>query len=284
MHKVKSISLIVLMMVVGGRLSAQDQTPGSVKVSGTPSEEQLAIPLSEPGKPFTLEAKLFFGAITIIGYDGKDVLVDVHTYKDIERSGDDESGGMKRIGGGALNFSAEEHNNAVTIHAPRSQRLKEIVIRVPQGSTKIKVGTVEEGDIEVKDVSGEIEIGNVNGSIHATGISGSVVANTVNGEIVVKFKSVDPKATMAFTSLNGKVDVLFPADIKANVKLKSDRGEMFSDFDIAVDKNQPKVEKNTEDHYYSVKIEDWVYGKINGGGPEMMMKTMQGSIYIRKAK
>lgn len=67
MHTVKSISLVVLMMVVGGRLSAQDQTPGSVKVSGTPPAEQLAIPLSEPGKPFTLEAKVFNGSITVIG-------------------------------------------------------------------------------------------------------------------------------------------------------------------------------------------------------------------------
>jgi hypothetical protein len=31
--------------------------------------------------------------------------------------------------------------------------------------------------------------------------------------------------------------------------MKSDRGEMFSDFDIAVDKTQPKVEKSAEEHY-----------------------------------
>ena len=220
----------------------------------------------------------------MIGYDGKDVLIAIHTEKDDEKNDDNEGGGMKRIGGGSLDFSAEEHDNAVSIHAPMSQKLKGITIKIPQGSTQIRLGTVQDGDIEVKDVSGEIEISNVNGSISATGISGSVVANTVNGEIVVKFKSVDAKAPMAFTSLNGKVDVVFPADVKANVKLKSERGEMFSDFDIAVDKTQPKVEKSTEEHYYSVKIEDWVYGKINGGGPEMMMKTMQGNIYIRKAK
>jgi len=29
--------------------------------------------------------------------------------------------------------------------------------------------------------------------------------------------------------------------------------------------------------------DDWVYGKINGGGPEMMMKNMQGDIYVKKA-
>ena len=279
MSTVKSMSFVVLMMAVGGRLAAQTTAPAPA-----PAAQELTVPLSEPGKAFTLEARLFDGSITLQTYEGKDVLITIHTEKDDEKSDDNEGGGMKRIGGGTLDFSAEEHDNAVSIHAPMSSKLEGITIKIPQGSTKIVLGTVQDGDIEVKDVSGEIEISNVNGSISATGISGSVVANTVNGEIVVKFKSIDPKAPMAFSSVNGKIDILFPADIKADVKLKSDRGEMFSDFDIAVNKSQPKVEKNTEDHYYSVKIEDWVYGKINGGGPEMMMKTMQGNVYIRKAK
>jgi hypothetical protein len=279
MSTVKLMSFVVLLTAAGGRLAAQTTAPASA-----PAAQELTVPLSEPGKPFTLDARVFNGSIKLEGYDGKDVVIDIHTGKDEERSDDNEGGGMKRIGGGTLDFSAEEHDNAVSIHAPMSSKLKGITIKIPQGSTKIVLGTVQDGDIDVQDVSGEIEINNVNGSISATGISGSVVANTVNGEIIVKFKSVDPKAPMAFTSVNGKIDVLFPAEVKANVKLKSDRGEMFSDFDIAVDKTQPKVEKSSEDHYYSVKIEDWVYGKINGGGPEMMMKTMQGNIYIRKAK
>jgi hypothetical protein len=35
---------------------------------------------------------------------------------------------------------------------------------------------------------------------------------------------------------------------------------------------------------YRINVDEWVYGKISGGGPEMMMKTMTGNIYIRKAK
>jgi hypothetical protein len=277
MSKTNLILFVVLLMAVGGRLAAQT-------TAAAPAAQELTIPLSEPGKPFTLNARIFNGSVTLQSYEGKDVVIDIHTEKDEEKDDNGGTGGMKRIGGGSLDFSAEEHDNAVTIHAPMSSKLKGITIKIPQGATKIVLGTVEDGDIDVKDVSGEIEISNVNGNISATGIAGSVVANTVNGEIIVKFKSIDPKAPMAFTSVNGKIDVLFPGDTKANVKLKSDRGEMFSDFDIAVDKTQPKVEKSSEDHYYSVKIEDWVYGKINGGGPEMMMKTMQGDIYIRKAK
>jgi hypothetical protein len=106
----------------------------------------------------------------------------------------------------------------------------------------------------------------------------------VNGDVIVKFKSVDPKAVMAFSSLNGKIDVTLPADTKANLKLKSERGEMFTDFDIAVDKTQPKVETKNEDHFHQVKINDWISGTINGGGPEITMESQFSSIYIRKSK
>jgi hypothetical protein len=35
---------------------------------------------------------------------------------------------------------------------------------------------------------------------------------------------------------------------------------------------------------YGLKVDEWVYGKIAGGGPEVMMKTTFGAVYIRKAK
>ena len=37
---------------------------------------------------------------------------------------------------------------------------------------------------------------------------------------------------MAFTSFNGPVDVTLPATIKANLKMRSDQGEIFTDFDV----------------------------------------------------
>jgi hypothetical protein len=102
--------------------------------------------------------------------------------------------------------------------------------------------------------------------------------------VIVKFKSVDASAAMGFSNLNGKIDVTLPADTKANFKLKCQRGEMFTDFDIDVDKTRPKVETKNEDHFHQIKIDDWVLGKINGGGSELVMESQFGSIYIRKAK
>ncbi len=110
------------------------------------------------------------------------------------------------------------------------------------------------------------------------------MATTVNGEVKANFKSITAESPMAFTSLNGRVDVTFPASAKFNVKLKSDRGEIFSDFDVDVDKTQPKANRVNKDGMYKVTVDDWIQGKVNGGGSEVMMKNMHGNIYIRKAK
>ncbi|MCX6214269.1 DUF4097 family beta strand repeat-containing protein [Spirosoma sp.] len=252
-------------------------------------KEQLVVPLSDPGKPGSLKVGLINGSIRVIGYSGKDVVIDITSSSKRGRRDDDDrpdqsSNGMKRIVTGmSLDISAEEKNNTVNVHANTIKQTVDLTIKVPQRFS-LKVSTINNGTIEVENVSGTLEATNVNGYIHLTNVAGSAVANTVNGNLIATFKSIDSDTPMAFSTLNGNVDVTFPASVKANSKLKSDRGDIYSDFDIDVDKNQPKVSRTNQSGMYQVKIEDWVYGKINGGGPEVMMKNMNGNIYIRKAK
>jgi hypothetical protein len=274
----KTISRAILfgfLIMAFGRVSAQSK-----------NSQELVVPLSDPGKPVTLECHVISGSIHVIGYDGKDVVVTVYMDSTRREEEGDEPGGMKRIGAaGGMDIRADEHDNIVQINTGElNSKIAAITIKVPQNTARVDVGTVNGGDVNVSDVSGKIEIGNVNGAITAKGISGSVVANTVNGNVIVTFKSVDAQTAMAFSSLNGKIDVTLPADSKANLKMKSSNGEIFSDFDVAVDKTTPKVETRNEDHYHEIKIDGWVYGKINGGGPEIMMQSTFGKIYLRKAK
>ena len=56
------------------------------------------------------------------------------------------------------------------------------------------------------------------------------------------------------------------------------------DFDVAVDKGPAKVTKSSQNGLTKISTDDWTYGKVNGGGAEVMVKTMNGSIYLRKAK
>ena len=294
MKTIKTAAAFLLLMAVATGIKAQAE-----------QKEQLVVPLSEPGKAFKLEVSLVNGSIKVVSYEGKDIVIDVQSGSErkLDKKGRDNSGvnvnvdvntntgrsstsnGMKRINAGnAFDVSAEEKNNRVTVHSDSWKAPVTLTIKVPQSEANLKLGTINHGDISVNNVNGEMEISNTNGGIQLNNISGSVVANTVNGPVVATFKTIDPKAPMAFTTLNGNVDVTFPASFKGNVKLKSDMGEMYTDFDIETDKNQAKVNRSSQSGLFRVNIENWVYGKINGGGPELMMKNMTGNIYIRKAK
>jgi hypothetical protein len=250
-------------------------------------KQQLTVPLSNPGKPFKLDVGLLNGSITVNGYEGKDIVIEAQAFEGEGRghkSLKENGNGLKRLpANGSMDLQARENNNDVSVSGNAGKSVN-LVIKIPRNEVALKLHTVNNGNISASDVSGDLEITNVNGFIQLHNISGSVVANTVNGKVEVTFKSIDPKAAMAFSTLNGNVDVTFPASLKSNVKLKSDRGEIYTDFDVITEQRKPKVTSSSSGGMYSLKIDDWVYGKIDGGGPEIMMKNMNGNIYIRKAK
>lgn len=248
-------------------------------------KEQLSIPLTDPAKPGTLKVHLVSGSIRVTGYNGNQVVIDASTKQpDKPEKPKENAEGMKRISkNGALDISATEENNVVNVSSKLFNTKMELNIKVPM-KFSLNVGTVNNGDILIENVDGEMEITNVNGDIRLTNISGSAVANTVNGLLKVNFKTVDTKSPMAFSTLNGNVDVTLPPTAKFDVKLKSDQGDIYSDFDVDVDKGVQQATKTVKDGMYKVSIEDWVKGKVNGGGSEIMMKNMNGNIYLRKAK
>jgi len=246
--------------------------------------EQLTVPLTNPGKPYSLNVSLLNGSIHVSAHAGKDILIDVVPRSSRDDGDDDAGNGMKRISrANGYEVVAKENDNVVTVSNQSSQRTLNLNLKIPQ-DVKLKLHTVNNGTIEVDGIKGELEINNVNGEIKLTNISGSVVATTVNGPVTVIFNTITPGTPMAFSTLNGNVDVTFPGGTKSNLKMKSDRGEVYSDFDVEVDKSQQKVTRTNESGMHKITVDDWVYGKINGGGSEVLMKNMNGNIYIRKAK
>lgn len=272
MKKMKIAGLILVSLIIG-----------QVSYGQSGSTEQLTVPLSSPGKPYTLKVELVSGSIKVAGFDGKEIIVNVKSRND---SGDERSkmaeNGMKRISAsGGFEVTAKEADNTVTVNTGNPTKAVDLDLKIPQ-DVKLKIGTINDGEILVENVRGELEVNNINDKITLNNISGSVVANTVNGDVIVTFNAVDPKAPMAFSTLNGDVIVTLPSDTKANLKLKSDNGEVYSDFDIDIDKTLVKTEKTNEPGMYRIKKDGSVNGKINGGGQEMMMKNMQGDIYVKK--
>ena len=88
-------------------------------------------------------------------------------------------------------------------------------------------------------MKGELDVSSMNGKITLTNVSGSVLANTMNGTMRATMDSVDPNKPLSFSSMNGTIDVTLPADFKANVKLRTDHGEIYSDFDFKLGGGAP---------------------------------------------
>ena len=62
-------------------------------------------------------------------------------------------------------------------------------------------------------------------------------------------------------------------------------GEIYADFDVALDRNPAKVEEEKQKGRYRVVLAREMTGKINGGGPEILFKTFNGDILLlRRAK
>ena len=246
-------------------------------------KEQLVVALSSPSKPGSLKVEQVGGSIHVIGYGGKSVVIDAVAREGRRRSEPAEAGGMRRLDSAdSFELTAEEKDNRVIVKNDSWRRPIDLTIKVPRNFS-LQVSTVQNGDITIEDVSGELEISNVNGSIRLTQVSGSALLNTVNGSLVATFKAVTPNAPMAFSTVNGKIDVTFPSSLKANLKLKSDMGAIYSDFDMAVDKPAKPV-TSSQNGVYRVSQDTWTNGKVNGGGAQITMKSLQGNLYIRRAK
>jgi DUF4097 and DUF4098 domain-containing protein YvlB len=134
-------------------------------------------------------------------------------------------------------------------------------------------------------VDGELEASNVNGGITLTGVSGSVVAHTVNGQVTATLARVSPQKPMAFSSLNGTVDIALPSSTKANLKLRTDNGSVYTDFDLKMlpQSSSASVEDTRQSGgRYRVEVNKIIYGAVNGGGQDIEVRTFNGNIYVRK--
>jgi len=251
--------------------------------------DQLSVPFSDASRPGWVKASLVNGGITVIGYNGKEVVVESQVRSKI--SFDDESNnskakGMKRIRMTTTGLTVEEENNVIKISTESWKRAIDLEIKVPF-KTSLKLSCVNSGDIVVENVEGEFDINNVNGAVTLTDVAGAVVAHALNKDLLVTFKEIDPKKSMSFSSLNGDLDITFPKNLKATLKLKSDNGDIYSDFDMSnQEANRKIVEENTrkKNGKYRIRLEDAITVKINGGGSEMQFKTFNGDIFIRKGK
>jgi hypothetical protein len=249
-----------------------------------PTTDRVAVPFSDPERPGTLKVNLLDGAVTIKGSNRRDVLFVANSQEAREvlrpRQQAEPPAGMRRLtqpGG----FGVEERDNEMSVSSAFNREIH-LAVEVPT-RTKLKVSIVN-GGLTVDSVDSEIEINTVDGAIMLTNVGGSVVAHAVDGNITATVARVAPQAPMAFTSLNGDIDVTLPAAVKANLRLRSDQGDVFTDFDVQVTASASANQTQRNGRGVRIDVNRSIYGTVNGGGPDFELRTFDGNIYVRKGR
>jgi len=246
--------------------------------------ERIPVPLTDPSRPVMLKVSLLYGGITVKGADVKEVTVETRAGSSNEEHRDDRRGGLRRLNVPSTSLSIEEENNNVRVSA--GMRAVELLITVPR-RTSMELRATNDGDIKVDGVEGEIDVNNLNGAVSLTNISGSVVGHALNEDMLVKFNRVSPDKPMSFSSLNGDIDLTFPADLKATFSLSTGgQGDVYTDFEAQLQAGgaQPIVEDSRgKGGKYKVKLDKVIRYTVNGGGPEIKITNFNGDIIIRKA-
>lgn len=214
--------------------------------------EQITIPLSNPGEPGYLTINHHKGSIQVTGYHGTSVIV-----KATMRLG---------IGEEPIKMGAVESNDHVVINAAPRHRTIDLEIKVPY-RLSLRLKNDDSGNITAEGLSGELEISNINGDISLQDISGSAMLDTVDGDITVQFKDITRGVPMAFSSVEGNINITFPRDVNVLTKARADSGYILNDF------TQTKTQQAAGS--------TWSYSQLNDSGPEMLMRSFLGNIHIR---
>jgi hypothetical protein len=288
---------------------------GMADVAQQGQNDHAVVSFSNPAKPGTVEVDVNEGSITVRGYEGKDVVIDARwrervltkegekveaalaTLREAEEELDEEelarrkaqtekSRGMKMLTVESTGLTIEEEENVIQVDAEEGKRAVDLVIQVPF-STSLRLSCRDdERGIIVEGVTGEIEVDTSDGPITLTNVSGPVVADSSDGEIKAVFGKITPGKPMSLSAMDGDIDITLPADAKVSLKMKTDEGQIFTDFDVQLSPSQQKKEEDErrEGGGYRVTYEKVTLGLIGGGGTEIQLTTYEGNIYIRKTK
>jgi DUF4097 and DUF4098 domain-containing protein YvlB len=154
--------------------------------------------------------------------------------------------------------SDDRHNNPAsveyTLTVPRQARLDEIKL--------------VNGRLDVQDVAGEVRASCVNGRIQARNLQGPVELDTVNGELDASVSQLT-STRLKLSSVNGALRVTLPSDAKADIQASTVSGHISDDFGLPV----------TRHHFVGQSL----HGELGGGGAEVRLSNVNGTIEIRHA-
>ena len=157
----------------------------------------------------------------------------------------------------------------------------QFTVKVPY-DISLDIRTVNNGSLSIQNVNGSLKAHNVNGGIAIKNAKGATEARTINGGVTVNYLSV-PTDSSSYYTLNGTLEVTYPAALSANIQFKSMNGAFYTDFEnteplpLFVVKNVENAGKGT---MYRLDVARRI--KFGNGGTVLKFETMNGNIYVKK--
>jgi len=158
----------------------------------------------------------------------------------------------------------------------------DIELRVPRNAT-IELSTVNDGDVIAEGVHGDFALRNVNGAVELVDARGSGSITTVNGDVHAAFAQVPAEPT-AFKTVNGELDVTFPERLGAELTFTTMNGDVFTDFEVESLRDPPVVQTSRARGGFVMRSNRNSAFRVGGGGTRHAFNTLNGNIYVRKAK
>jgi hypothetical protein len=139
-------------------------------------------------------------------------------------------------------------------------------VRVPYGVGFI--GRTVNGEVNAESLQGDAEAYTVNGSVRLT-TTGLAVASTVNGSVNVSMGRADWPNGATFKTVNGGITLTLPSVFDADLRAEVLNGNIESDFPVTV---TGQVSRRR------------LSGRIGGGGHQLHLSTVNGSISLLKGQ
>lgn len=239
----------------------------------------MAAHFSEAQEKKQYEVKNFNGwvnitgpsSLVIEGYAGKSVIIEAEGgegkipekaagLRMVTPGGVDNTGLSATVNEETIKVSTTQENGKVkeeevrvlNINIPNPNKLfKNYVIKVPHGLTtrfKDAYGDVwgsNKGELAIRSLEGELDVSCSGCNLNVSGFSGNVVArNSYGGTTRIEFVKLEQDR---ITSINadGDLEVILPANTRANLKMNSERGNVYTDFDLKKAEAKVVVGKNS---------------------------------------
>jgi DUF4097 and DUF4098 domain-containing protein YvlB len=223
-----------------------------------------------PGAVFSLTNTN--GHITVRAWDQP--RIKVHALKHVEsRDGDSARDAMKALtialsqpnGGLTIDTRYPKHNDGIFewIAGTSVNMTVTYEVMVPR-TMDLRIDNTN-GSIEASDIRGSHKIETTNGRITPARCAGDLDAETTNGTIEAELTTVTAGRAIRLETTNGGIHARLPRTLGARIDAANTNGSIETDLPVTMTGSHNKHE---------------LRGTLNGGGPELHLRTTNGSIHI----